>query len=279
MSFAPLATERKNASHVRRQVAKRYQKDLVAPPMLSSIEIQANKNGIELEAARALVTDLASLPSPSRQRGGSEQDDEAMLDKGETTPLYGQRPSYREQLRASGQQALQRVRDNGNHGLAAPKAAHKVTAGAVAKQSPFSAVLAPQVGNEAATAASRIDRQLPFIPISGTPPHNSPLNSPQNVQHNGSWSDITPTGQQSPMTYNQQPSLGFTTPLGGQSSPISFNLCPQALPVNPVGGQVTPTSCCQQEMMAHFMPCVFNGLDGAQIAYQLNAAAPEIYED
>merc|ERR1740121_1791521 len=119
---------------------------------------------------------------------------------------------------------------------------------------------------------SGCDMQLPMVPsLPPFPDGGAPQLQFSNCQ--------TPmNGQQSPMSFGQQTPLGFSscpqgfaTPLAGQQSPMSFQM-----PMAP--GQSTPKS--QEEMMlAQMMSGAFNGLDGEQVAHQLRAAAPEVYDD
>lgn len=205
---------------------------------------------------------LADVPSPSRRRGGASKRAEmspaqALLS---SSPVKSGASSYREQLRASGLDALQRVRGGSTPGgvrsqLPSPVGSPTQRGGPL--QLSFGAV--PTQSGPGFDAAARtppmvqLEQQIPFGPFCGAP------------QVAG---------------FSPVASTGFITP-GPSTGTASFFDIAQT-PVAPFQMPEMPQPQSQPqvpEMMApmpHFGSAPF---DGEALAAQLRAAAPEVYED
>lgn len=233
---------------------------------------------------------LSDVPSPSRRRDGgnhyppgswqTSKEAEAM-DDGHAAPVS----SYREQLRATGQQALQRLRDNNGIGKAThsttsskspvstPKAALSPlpsSAACVTPVPPGASVMAtqpifptaPAAAGNASFCQTRHDVQSPHINLrnSGTIPSSQVL-AWESLQGPSLWSAPT-----TPMNHAVQ---------DAPQSPTQQR-CDLILPM----AKSPSRNASSANLLAIAMPSAMNlALDREEIAAQLRAAAPCHYED
>jgi len=196
----------------------------------------------QLEAEQGFVSQsqLAHVPSPHRRRDGEPAASEEMAGNADVSPLGG---SYRDQLRANGQRALQRSWDGGYACMARPAPAPAAPSG----------------------AHCHTDEQYMAMCLQ----QQGPVPPPPAMTH-----EMTPS-----WTTPASGSTGFWPDAGLEMTPaMAMQECQaaQMVPIQSMhmGGSSGPTD----GLMAIAMPqcCEMNWVS---IAAELRAAAPESYED
>lgn len=232
------------------------------------------------EAGQSLITKLRSLPSPSRSRGGESSKSKGFVDRREPAPP---RSSYREMLRASGQQALMRVQNNelppsSRASLPLPPPPNQPPAfGNGSGPAPsllLSAHLCAAPGDLSTRSAppSLPTNAFSLPPADLTPCARSPAAAafalpPADLTPScastvtpmvGAWPDLSPTPGAGSRYWPE------ASPTGFQASPTGFHL----------------DRVEENDLMYIAMPEAKRlSMDGEQIAAQLRAVAPAMYED
>lgn len=204
---------------------------------------------MQLEAARALVMDLVNLPSPTRTTGPVWAENEAAQSR-----LYNGRPSYREQLRATGNQALQRVKE----GTKAPMMQRTDTPETATPKSlplsspptsPMSMQMSPQMQVQSDSGSAPGSPMVHSRPA----PYLSMMNSAPTSPMMG-WHDYSATGLQMPDAAGFWALGSPMMDMRREQHPIDF-------------------------MTMTLMQAGAFGVDKEQLAAQLRAAADVLYED
>jgi len=211
------------------------------------------------EAGHVLINKLRGLPSPSRQKGARDaaSGSGTLLGSGS-----GQaRSSYREMLRASGQQALLRVQNNepaapAQRG-AQPSPPGKVVTFQSAGPGPAPSLLLSGHMAPPGDASVRSTTSAPCLPSNAfCLPYASPAATPSNAS-------TTPMVQLPDMS----PDTGRSRYWPDRSPTFCMERVPELMPEN------SPT-----DLLSIAMPQA-RRMDREQIAAHLRAAAPEVYED
>lgn len=226
------------------------------------------------QAGQPLIGRLRNLPSPSRARGGGDAGTrKGFLDGLDSTP---QRNSYREMLRASGQQALLRVQ-NSDPASPTPKAmppppSQPPSLGGLGSTGPAPSLLlldhlgAPgECSTRSAASAPCLPASAFGLPSAGFTPSNA------GTPMVAAWPDMSPEAgrRQIPAWPDMSPTPSPEA-AGAQFWPEPRNtFFMERLAESP-----------SADLMAIAMPQAKEmSLDGEQIAAHLRAAAPAVYED
>jgi len=259
------------------------------------------------EAGRGLAHQLKSLASPSRVRNKDAV--EGFLEGVESSPMGPARSSYREMLQASGQQALLRVQNyepqSAQRRGSEPCPPGKLGAFGGGGREPSPSLLLPSLllSSHLTAMGDCSTRSAPCLPSSAfslppaslapSPMHlaTTPSGTPMVA---GCFPDMSPMDAgsrscRSQVGYWPERSLTFCMerlPEHRPSDLLAFAMQPP--PVQPppqVPQQAAPDltpggSRANPYLMAIAMPQARQmSWDGEQIAAQLRAAAPEVYED
>lgn len=226
----------------------------------SSKDVPGTPPNMQLEAARALVVDLVNLPSPTRpQWGETEAPQNRMFSNG--------RSSYREQLRATGNQALQRVKE----GNKAPMMQRMNTPETTTRK-PLPLSSPPM------SPISTMSTMNPMTPMSPMSPISAPMTPMEMRVPSDGTAPASPHGHAQPAPY-VVPVMGPPGPMMGwhEYAPAGYW---QGMPMgSPMMEMARAPELPIDFLTMTLMQAGAFGVDKEQLAAQLRAAADVLYED